>query len=63
MESLEEEKLLQFPELNVSVALKIDGAGVITFARMAPGCIFATPDKVKKAEELLVGQKVSEKLF
>lgn len=56
-------KALAISRLNVSVALKIDGAGVITFARMAPGCIFATPDKVKKAEELLVGQKVSEKLF
>lgn len=56
-------KALAISRLNVSVALKIDGAGKITFARMAPGCIFATPDRMKKAEELLVGQKVSEKLF
>lgn len=36
---------------------------VIDFARVAPGCIFVTPDRVEAAEEVLLGQKPSAQLW
>lgn len=56
-------KALAISRLNVSVALGVDEDGVIDFARVAPGCIFVTPDRVEAAEEVLLGQKPSAQLW
>lgn len=56
-------KALAISRLNVSVAIGLDEEGTITFARIAPGCIFRTPDRVEAAEQILVGQKPSEELW
>lgn len=34
-----------------------------THARIAPGCVFAAPDRVPAAEQLLIGQAPSDALF
>ena len=44
------------------MALRFD-AGRITDARIAPGCVFAAPDRVPAAEQLLIGQAPSDALF
>ncbi|XCP86274.1 xanthine dehydrogenase family protein subunit M [Roseburia hominis] len=56
-------KALAISRLNVSIALGFDAEGVIDYARVAPGCIFVTPDRVVKAEQLLVGKKPSDELW
>lgn len=56
-------KALAISRLNVSIALGFDAKGVIDYARVAPGCIFVTPDRVVKAEQLLVGKKPSAELW
>ena len=35
----------------------------ITDARIAPGCVFSAPDRVKTAEALLIGKTPDETLF
>ena len=55
-------KALAISRMNCAVALKLED-GVIADARIAPGCVFATPDRVEKAEELVKGQKPSVELF
>lgn len=49
--------------VNCAAALTMDSEGTITEARIAPGCIFILPDRVEKAEQVLIGQKPSEELF
>ncbi len=56
-------KALAISRLNVSVVLMLDKEGSISYARIAPGCIFRTPDRVETAEELLIGKKPSEELW
>lgn len=56
-------KALAISRLNVSAAIKVNEDERITFVRIAPGCIFAAPDRVEKAEQLLMGEKVSKELF
>lgn len=56
-------KALAISRLNVSAALGTDEEGKINFARIAPGCIFSTPDRVESAEKLLIGRKPSEELW
>lgn len=56
-------KALAISRLNASVALRFDEDGAIQDARIAPGCIFIKPDRVEKAEQLLIGEKPSEDLF
>lgn len=56
-------KALAISRLNVSVVLCMNEDGVITEARVAPGCIFVKPDRVKQAEAVLIGKKPSETLF
>lgn len=56
-------KALAISRLNVSAALKLDEEGRIDFARIAPGCIFSTPDRVETAENILIGRKPSEELW
>lgn len=56
-------KALAISRLNASVVLCINVEGVITEARVAPGCIFVIPDRVAQAEALLIGKKPSKELF
>lgn len=56
-------KALAISRLNCAAALTFDDKGVITRARICPGCIFTVPDRVEKAEKLLIGEKPSEELF
>lgn len=56
-------KALAISRLNCAAALTLDEEGVITDARIAPGCIFIIPDRAEAAESLLIGKKPSEALF
>lgn len=56
-------KALAISRLNVSAALGFDKEGKINFARIAPGCIFSTPDRVETAEQVLIGKNPSEELW
>jgi len=56
-------KALAISRLNAAVILRIGEDSVIQGAAIAPGCIFSVPERVKKAEELLIGQKPSDGLF
>ena len=56
-------KALAISRLNCAAALTFGEKGEITRARVCPGCIFIVPDRVEKAEKLLIGEKPSEKLF
>ena len=56
-------KALAISRLNCAAALTIDKDGVITEARIAPACIFVQPDRVEKAEQVLIGNKPSMDLF
>lgn len=56
-------KALAISRMNVSAVLEIDGQGVITEARIAPGCIFVKPDRVTGVEALLIGNVPSGELF
>lgn len=62
-EKLGRRKALAISRLNASVLLHMDAEGCIDEAAVAPGCIFVCPDRVAKAEEILIGQKPSEELF
>ena len=55
-------KALAISRMNAAVALKMEN-GVIAAARIAPGCVFSTPDRVEKAEALIVGKAPSAALF
>lgn len=55
-------KALAISRLNTSVALRLED-DVIADARIAPGCVFSAPDRVRSAEQLLIGQTPSEALF
>ncbi len=56
-------KSLAISRLNVSAILKFAEDGRIAYARISPGCIFSTPDRVQAAGELLIGQKASQELW
>lgn len=55
-------KALAISRLNTAVALRF-ADGVIAEARIAPGCVFSAPDRVRTAEELLIGKQPSETCF
>jgi carbon-monoxide dehydrogenase medium subunit/xanthine dehydrogenase FAD-binding subunit len=55
-------KALAISRMNIAAALKTKD-GTITGARLAPGCVFRTPGRVKTAEQLLIGQTPSKELF
>lgn len=55
-------KALAISRMNASVALRFEH-GVIAEARVSPGCVFASPRRVASAEEILIGQAPSVKLF
>ncbi len=55
-------KALAISRMNMAVALLVKG-GLIEDARIAPGCVFATPGRVPQAEEYLKGKAPSLALF
>lgn len=55
-------KALAISRMNTAVAVKLEG-GVIADVRIAPGCVFATPDRVECAEALVKGKAPSAALF
>ena len=54
---------LAISRMNVAAVLQIGRDGRITEARIVPGAAFPTWKRVPEAEQMLVGQKPSEKLF
>jgi CO/xanthine dehydrogenase FAD-binding subunit len=56
-------KALAIARLNTAVMLDFDEHGKISFARLSPGAVFAVPDRVERAEQILLGEKPSEKAF
>lgn len=56
-------KALAISRLNCAAALTMNDDGTIAGARIAPGCIFVQPDRVERAEQLLIGKKPSVALF
>ena len=55
-------KALAISRLNAAAAIRMK-EGVIIGARLVPGCVFAVPDRVTAAEEMLLGNAPSEELF
>lgn len=55
-------KALAISRLNGAIVLSVE-AGIITMARIAPGCIFVRPDRVTEAEKVLIGQPPSREVF
>ncbi|MCB6202280.1 FAD binding domain-containing protein [Extibacter muris] len=56
-------KALAISRMNVSVILCTDETGMITDARISPGCIFIVPDRVTAAEQAVIGYQPSKELF
>lgn len=54
---------LAISRMNVGVVVALDDKGAISDIRIAPGCIFATPDRVKIAEDVLIGKVPTEELI
>lgn len=55
-------KALAISRLNTAAALRLEN-GVIAEARIAPGCVFSVPDRVRSAEALLIGKQPSAVCF
>ncbi len=55
-------KALAISRMNAAVAVRFEN-GAIADARIVPGCVFAAPGRVEKAEALLRGQTPSSALF
>jgi carbon-monoxide dehydrogenase medium subunit/xanthine dehydrogenase FAD-binding subunit len=55
-------KALAISRMNLAAALKITD-GKIEDVRIAPGCVFRTPGRVKTAEQSLTGRTPSKELF
>ena len=56
-------KALAISRINIASAIALNEDGRITFARIAPGCIFGIPDRVVEAENVLLGNKPDETLI
>jgi len=56
-------KALAISRMNVAAALELQNDGTISGARIAPGCVFRSPDRVREAEEHLIGKAPSRLLF
>jgi len=56
-------KALAISRMNVAAALELQDDGTISGARIAPGCVFRSPDRVREAEEHLIGKAPSRALF
>lgn len=55
-------KALAISRINVAVAFQLED-GYVQDVRIAPGCVFRTPDRSAKAEAILLHQAPSEQLF
>lgn len=62
-EKLGRRKALAISRMNVAVTMKLDEEGKICEAKICPGCVFAVPDLVPEATEILLGKKPGEELF
>lgn len=56
-------KALAISRLNAAVSLIITDDGRLEDVRIAPGCIFVIPDRVRSAEDILNGKPPSKELF
>jgi CO/xanthine dehydrogenase FAD-binding subunit len=56
-------KALAISRINVAVAVRLDGEGKVAEVRISPGCIFATPDRVTDAENVLLGKIPTKELI
>lgn len=56
-------KALAISRMNVGVVVVVDDKGVVSDIRIAPGCIFAVPDRVKIAEDVLIGKVPTRELL
>ena len=56
-------KALAISRMNVGVVVVVDDKGVVSDIRIAPGCIFATPDRVRIAEDVLLGKVPTRELL
>jgi carbon-monoxide dehydrogenase medium subunit/xanthine dehydrogenase FAD-binding subunit len=56
-------KALAISRMNVGVVAVVDAKGAVSDIRIAPGCIFAVPDRVKIAEDVLLGKVPTRELL
>lgn len=56
-------KALAISRLNAAVSLILTDDGRLEDVRIAPGCIFVIPDRVRSAEDILNGKSPSKELF
>ncbi len=56
-------KALAISRMNAAAAVRLADDGTIAEARLVPGCVFATPQRVEKAEQFLLGKTPSASLF
>ncbi len=56
-------KSLTISRMNAAAAVRMADDGTIAEARLVPGCVFSTPQRVEKAEQFLLGKKPSIALF
>ena len=56
-------KALAISRMNAAAAIRLDEAGNMAEVRLVPGCVFATPQRVEKAEQFLLGKKPTAELF
>lgn len=56
-------KALAISRMNVGIVVVVDAKGAVSDIRIAPGCIFAVPDRVKIAEEVLLGKVPTRELL
>lgn len=56
-------KALAISRMNVGVVVVVDSKNIVSDIRIAPGCIFAVPDRVKIAEEVLLGKVPTRELL
>lgn len=55
-------KALAISRINVAVAFQMQN-GIMTDVRIAPGCVFRTPNRAVKAEAILMNEVPGEKIF
>ncbi len=56
-------KALAISRMNAAAAVRLADDGTIAEARLVPGCVFATPQRVANAEQFMQGKKPSAELF
>lgn len=56
-------KALAISRINVAVAARCGDDGKVEDIRIYPGCIFGIPERVAKAEEILIGKLPNEELI